>query len=142
MRKHGERRFNGVVLERLLFGFLSLCSSLDEPIPTLLACGVPHFLPTLIADAIAQDQHRIHVGAFPAHAAALQAGLNYELVGTLHHPRTNRPPCTAEERILHQGEPFAQIGDVFMNRFLVDFVLCQAICHTYQGTWAAMFENV
>ena len=110
----GERRFNGVLLERLLFGFWSLCPSLvatlGEPIPTLLAGGVPRFLPSLIADAIAQGQHRIHVGAFPAHAAAFQAGLNHELVGALHHPRTNRPTCTAEERILHQGEPFAQIA--------------------------------
>jgi len=120
----------------------SLVAALDEPIPTLLAGGVPRFLPALIADATLQDQHRIHVGAFPTHAAAFQAGLNHELVGTLHHPRANRPACTSEERILHQGEPFAQIGDVLPNRFPVDFALCQAICHPHQGTWAAMFEHM
>ena len=120
----------------------ALVAALDEHIPTLLAGGVPRFLPALIADAIAQGQHRIHVGPLPAHAAAFQAGLNHELVGTLHHPRTNRPTCASKERILHQGEPFAQIGDVLTNRFLVDFALGQAICHPHQGTWAAMFEHM
>jgi hypothetical protein len=70
-RKHWLGRLNNVLLESLSQCFVSLCSSLvatlGEQIPTLLACGVPGFLPPLIANAVAQGKHRIHVFALPSH---------------------------------------------------------------------------
>lgn len=68
---------------------------------TLLAGRVPGFLPALIAHAIAQGQHGIDMHAFPSHAAAFQAGLDHELVGTFHHSRTDRPPSASKEGIAH-----------------------------------------
>ena len=109
---------------------------------TLLASGLPGFLPAFVADAIAQSQHGIDIAAFPPHPAAFQAGLNHQLVGTLHHAGPDGPACLSEERILHQGKPFAQITQVLAHLFPVDFVLRQAICQAEQSRGTTMFEDV
>ena len=92
---------------------------------TLLASGLPGFRPAFVADASAQSQHGMDMAAFPPHPAAFQAGLNHQLVGTLHHAGPAGPACLSEERIRHQGQPFAHITPVLTHLFPVDFVLRQ-----------------
>ncbi len=127
-------------------GVLSLgCSImpvLDASIATLLACGMPSFLPAVIAHGISQGEHGIHVGALPSPAAAFEASLNHELGGALHHARTAWPARSLKERIVHQSEPFAHIAHMLANLFLIDFTLRQAVCHPSEGTWTAMFEDM
>lgn len=57
-------------------GFWSLrrtrVTTLDEQIPTRLSCGLPRFLPPLMAHAVAQRKHRLPVGALPSHPGALE----------------------------------------------------------------------
>lgn len=119
--------------ESLLFGWVSLhrslVAALATPLPTLLACRLPRFLPALIAHAIAQGQHRIHVGALPAHSCAFETGFDHELVGTLHHPRADRPASASKGGIVHQTETFAPIPQMLSTRFLQGFSLAQAISH-------------
>ena len=109
---------------------------------TLLASGLPGFLPAFVADATRPSQHGIDIAAFPPHPAAASAGLNHQLVGTLHHAGPDGPACWSEERIRQQGQPFAQITQVLAHLFPVDCVLRQAICQAEQGRGTTMFEDV
>jgi hypothetical protein len=75
--------------ENLLSGLLSLLCSIvsawGSRIPALLAGDVPGFLPALIADAVAEGEHRLHVCALPPYPAAFQTCFHHPCVGTLHH---------------------------------------------------------
>jgi hypothetical protein len=69
-----------------------LLFSTQEPLVRLLRADLlPALLPALITDSIAQGEHGIDLAWCPMHARSLQAGLDDEFVGALHHPGAKRP---------------------------------------------------
>ena len=98
-------------------------TTLSKEISALVAGRLPRLLPPFIADAIAQDQHRIHVGAFPSHPRSFQTCFDNELVGTLNHPGTDRPTSASKGGILHQREALAYIPQMLSHVFLLRFGL-------------------
>lgn len=148
--RRGRRRWHNEILdEHFLLGLPGLLSELNALMAEFFAHSksrlrgyLPGFQPAFIADAIAQGQHRIHMGALPSHPGTFQACFNHEFVGTLHHSRTDRPACAPIGGVLHLAEPFAKIPQMFANRFLRGFRLCQAICHRSQGHRTTMFQDM
>jgi hypothetical protein len=135
----------GVWFESISPGLWSLGRSimpvLDASMSTLLARGVPGFLPAFVAHGIAHGEHGMDGGTFPSQTAAFQVSLTHERVGALHHARTHRPARSWKERRGPEGEPCAQLAHMLANGFLIGFRFCHTSCHQGQGSWAAMHEE-
>lgn len=70
----------------------------------------PSFVPAIIADDIAQRQHRIDMRSGPVHPAPFQACFHDQFIGALHGAIANRPTRRQEGRILHLRYALVQIG--------------------------------
>ena len=90
---------------------------------------LPHLLPTIIADSVAQGEHGIDIFALPMHSCPFETGLDDILVGTLHHAGTNWPTVASELRVLHQRFSFAQVLQMLLDSFLLGKIASQAISH-------------
>jgi len=73
------------LVQRFVWLCRSLVKALGEQLPTLLACDVPGFLPPIVADAIAQGTHRIHMLALPPHPGSFATCVNHQCVRTFRH---------------------------------------------------------
>jgi len=102
----------------------------------------PSFIPLIIADNIAQRQHRINIGPSPVHTAAFQARLNHQFVGAFSGAIANRPACRQEGGVLHLSLSLLQIG--LMRRHLRRLGFgCYHLCHLSQHSIGAfVFERV
>ena len=76
----------------------------------------PVLLPTTRTKNIAKRQHGVDMLFCPVHAWAFQAGLDDQLVTTLHHATADRPALRLKERVLHLGFPFFQISQIASDR--------------------------
>ncbi len=72
----------------------------------------PHFVPTVVADGIAQGEHGIDVGIRPMHARAFQAVFDDQLIGALDHATTNGPAVRQKLRLPQLDNPLLQIREV------------------------------
>jgi hypothetical protein len=51
----------------------------------LFSAFLPGFIPTIIADRIAQREHGVHVLTFPMHPCPFESSFHEPLVRTFHH---------------------------------------------------------
>lgn len=107
-----------------------------------LSGNAPHFRPALVANSIAQGQHRIDVGALPTHPRPFQTSLDDQFVGAFHHARTNGPPLLAEVGIVHHSFALAEIAQVLTHPLLLGELLWQTIGQAQQRGGTTMFEDM
>ena len=90
-------------------GQVQRTTHLPLPLALLALVGIDlsaSFRPTIVADRIAQGQHRVDVGSCPVHAGPFQSCLHCDLVRALHCPTSDRPTMGLVGRILHLCFPF------------------------------------
>ncbi len=116
------------------------------PLVLLTAQGLddlrPGFIPTVIADDVAQRQHGIDMAAGPVHAAALQARLDDQFVGALGGAVANRPTRCQKSRIVHVSLALLQICQMRCQVRRLRSCCYQVRYFSDDGIGAILFEFV
>jgi hypothetical protein len=130
------QRFEGFVLMARL--------AIKNPLVLLLEMEVSPFLPLLIppiiVNHVSKGEHRIDIGTGPLHPCSFQTGLQYALVSTFHHPRSNGPSGSLIAWVLHLRLALEQIAQIALQGCRRPKALDQPAQVFENSAWPFVFE--
>ena len=101
----------------------------------------PGFVPSTATERASEGEHGVHILTSPMHAAAFEANLDDELVGTFHDPAANRIAGGLELRVGDLGAAFFEIAEhPVTNRTRFLRANWQSAHRRKHPIWVAMFK--